>query len=223
MKRHLPVLLMLLGLVVTLLMLRPLASGALPALDLVRGSGLPGALLFCAVYSVSTLLLLPTTPFTLVAGALYGPWGGGVLLMLLSLGVDLVAFSLARFARGPFERMRQRFPGLARLDEAMKEGGFGAVCLLRLSPLAPYGVLNYALGLTRVSPASFLAGTFVGSLPATVLFLVLGHGAAGMVQGSGGAAGLWVTVALTALSAVGLTAWAKRRLAAPATSREVAA
>ncbi|WP_163993856.1 TVP38/TMEM64 family protein [Pyxidicoccus caerfyrddinensis] len=213
MKRHLPVLLMVLGLVATLLMLRPLASGALPALDLVRGSGPAGTVLFCAVYSVSTLLLLPTTPFALVAGALYGPWGGGALLMLLSLGVDLVAFSLARFARGPFERLRQRFPGLARLDAAMKDGGFGVVCLLRLSPLAPYGVLNYALGLTRVSPASFLAGTLVGSLPATVLFLVLGHGAAGMVQGSGGAAGLWVTVALTALSAVGLTAWAKRRLA----------
>ncbi|QSQ21208.1 TVP38/TMEM64 family protein [Pyxidicoccus parkwayensis] len=219
MKRHLPVLLMVLGLVATLLMLRPLAEGAVPALDTVRGSGLKGTVLFCAVYSVSTLLLLPTTPFALVAGALYGPWGGGALLMLLSLGVDLAAFSLARFARGPFfERMRQRFPGLARLDEAMKDGGFGAVCLLRLSPLAPYGVLNYVLGLTRVSPASFLAGTLVGSLPATVLFLVLGHGAADVVRGTGGAVGLWVTVALTALSALGLTAWAKRRLAVPATA-----
>jgi uncharacterized membrane protein YdjX (TVP38/TMEM64 family) len=213
MKRHLPVLLMVLGLVATLLMLRPLAEGALPALDTVRDSGLKGTVLFCAVYSVSTLLLLPTTPFALVAGALYGPWGGFALLTLLSLGVDLMAFSLARFARGPFQRMRQRVPGLARLDEAMKDGGFGAVCLLRLSPLAPYGVLNYVLGLTRVSPASFLAGTLVGSLPPTVLFLVLGHGAADVMRGTGGAVGLWVTVALTALSALGLTVWAKKRLA----------
>lgn len=218
MKRHLPVLLMLLGLVGTLLMLRPLAQGALPALETLRGAGLPGLLLFSAVYSVSTLLLLPTSAFALVAGALYGPWGGFALLTLLSLGVDLAAFSLARYARGPFARMRQRFPGLARLDEAMKDGGFGAVCLLRLSPLAPYGVLNYVLGLTRVSAASFLAGTLVGSLPATVLFLVLGHGAADVVRGSGSAVGLWLTVALTALSALGLTAWAKRRLAVPVTA-----
>jgi uncharacterized membrane protein YdjX (TVP38/TMEM64 family) len=221
MKRHLPGLLMLLGLVATLLMLRPLAAGALPALDTVRASGLQGMVLFCLVYSVATLLLLPTTPFTLIAGVLYGPWGGGALLMLLSLGVDLVAFYLARFARGPFERMRERFPGLARLDEALGEGGFVAVCLLRLSPLAPYGVLNYALGLTRVSPAAFLAGTAVGSLPATVLFLVLGHGAAGVVEGGGGSLGLWATVVLTALSAVGLTAWAKRRLATPPVSSAV--
>jgi uncharacterized membrane protein YdjX (TVP38/TMEM64 family) len=223
MKRHLPSLLMVLGVVATLLMLRPLAAGALPALDLMRASGLQGAVLFSLVYSVATLLLLPTTPFTVVAGVLYGPWGGGALLMVLSLGVDLVAFYLARFARGPFERMSNRFPGLARLDEALGEGGFGAVCLLRLSPLAPYGALNYALGLTRVTPAAFLAGTAVGSLPATVLFLVLGHGAAGMVEGGGGSLGVWATVALTALSAVGLTAWAKKRLATPAAAREVTA
>ncbi len=135
--------------------------------------------------------------------------------MVLSLGVDLVAFYLARLGRGPFARLGERFPGLARLDAALGEGGFLAVCLLRLSPLAPYGVLNYALGLTRVGPVAFLAGTAVGSLPPTILFLVLGHGAAGMVTGGGNPAGFWVTVALTALSAVGLTAWAKRRLAAP--------
>ncbi|MFP2905095.1 TVP38/TMEM64 family protein [Pyxidicoccus sp. 3LFB2] len=220
MKRHIPGLLMVLGLAATLLMLRPLATGTLPALDTVRALGVQGAVLFCLTYSVATLLLLPTTPFTVVAGVLYGPWGGGALLLLLSLGVDLVAFYVARFARGPFEGMRDRFPGLARLDEALGEGGFGAVCLLRLSPLAPYGVLNYALGLTRVSPAAFLAGTAVGSLPATVLFLVLGHGAAGVVESGGGSIGLWATVALTVVSAVGLTAWAKRRLRAPVVAPE---
>lgn len=213
-RRHLPLALMVVGMAATLLLVRPLAQGAMPLLDEVRASGLGGAALFCAVYSVATLLLVPTTPFAVLAGALYGPWGGGVLLMVLSLGVDLVAFYLARLGRGPFARLGERFPGLARLDAALGEGGFLAVCLLRLSPLAPYGVLNYALGLTRVGPVAFLAGTAVGSLPATVLFLVLGHGAAGVVQG-GGSVGLWVTVALTALSAVGLTAWAKRRMAAP--------
>ncbi|NMO17327.1 TVP38/TMEM64 family protein [Pyxidicoccus fallax] len=217
MKRHLPTVLMVLGLVATLLMLRPLATGALPALETVRASGPQGAVLFSLVYSVATLLLLPTTPFTVVAGVLYGPWGGAALLMLLSLGVDLVAFYLARLGRGPFARLKERFPGLARLDEALGKGGFLAVCLLRLSPLAPYGALNYALGLTRVSPAAFLAGTAVGSLPATMLFLLLGHGAAGVVAGGGGSLGLWATVVLTVLSAVGLAAWARKRLAsAPA-------
>ncbi|MFP2924343.1 TVP38/TMEM64 family protein [Pyxidicoccus sp. 3LG] len=221
MKRHLPGVLMLLGVVATLLLLRPLAQGALPVLDTVRASGLQGTVLFFVVYGVATLLLLPTTPFTLIAGALYGPVGGGVLLMALSLGVDLVAFYAARLARGRFAKLGERFPGLARLDAALGEGGFGAVCLLRLSPLAPYGALNYALGLTRVGPVAFLAGTAVGSLPATVLFLVLGHGAAGVVEGGGGSLGFWATVVLTALSAVGLTAWAKRRLAAPVVAREV--
>lgn len=221
MKRHLPGLLMLLGLGATLMMLRPLAEGSLPALEAVRGSGLTGTLLFCGAYSVATLLLLPTTPFTLLAGALHGPWGGGALLMILSLGVDLVAFYLARLARGRFAWVLERFPGLARLDEALGEGGFLAVCLLRLSPLAPYGALNYALGLTRVGPVAFLAGTAVGSLPPMLLFLALGHGAAGMVEGTGGSLGLWLTVALTALSGLGLTAWARRRLAVPVRSQEV--
>ena len=105
----------------TLLLLRPLAQGAMPVLDEVRASGPSGAILFCAAYAVGTLLLVPTTPFAVLAGALYGPWGGGALLMVLSLGVDLVAFYLARLGRGPFARLGERFPGLARLDELARD------------------------------------------------------------------------------------------------------
>ncbi|HYH97994.1 TVP38/TMEM64 family protein [Hyalangium sp.] len=221
MRRHAPKLLALLALGAALVLLRPLAAKALPALEALRSTGPQGLVLFCLGYGVATLLLLPTTPFTLLAGALYGPWRGLALLVLLSLAVDGLAFFLARAARQPLSRVLARFPRLARLDEALGEGGFGAVCLLRLSPLAPYAALTYALGLTRVRPAAFLAGTAVGSLPATLLFLFLGHGAAGMAEGSGSPLWPWVAFTLTAVSALGLTVWARRQLAVPASQPEV--
>ncbi len=46
--------------------------------------------------------------------------------------------------------------------------------LLRLSPLFPYSVLNYALSLTSVPLGSYIAASWAGMLPATVAYVALG-------------------------------------------------
>jgi uncharacterized membrane protein YdjX (TVP38/TMEM64 family) len=52
--------------------------------------------------------------------------------------------------------------------------GFKLVLLLRLSPLIPFNLLNYALSLTRVRPAAYVLASFLGMLPATALYVYLG-------------------------------------------------
>ena len=56
----------------------------------------------------------------------------------------------------------------------MTREGFKLVFLLRLSPLIPFDVLNYALSLTRVSLGRYVLASAIGMLPGTALYVYLG-------------------------------------------------
>ena len=87
------------------------------------------------------------------------------------------------------------------------------VLLLRLSPLVPFDVLNYALSLSGVSLRTFVVASFIGMLPGTALYVYLGSLAPAAAELSsaaqhGGttrtvlyAAGLAATVAVAVIAA----------------------
>ena len=55
--------------------------------------------------------------------------------------------------------------GLRQVDQAIREQGWKIVLLLRLSPLIPFNLLNYALGLTSIPVHQYVAATLVGTMP----------------------------------------------------------
>ena len=61
------------------------------------------------------------------------------------------------------------------------------VLLLRLSPVFPFNLLNYALGLTRVRFADYLVAS-IGMLPGTLLYVYYGKVAGDVARLAGGAA-----------------------------------
>jgi hypothetical protein len=67
------------------------------------------------------------------------------------------------------------WPKFKAIDAAIQDEGWKVVFLLRLSPLIPFNLLNYFLGLTpvRIFPDYFLA-TFVGMLPGCAMFVYIG-------------------------------------------------
>lgn len=84
------------------------------------------------------------------------------------------------------------------------------VLLLRLSPLVPYTLLSYTLGLTSVSFPAYVAASWAGMLPAT--FAYVSTGAAGRATLEGGASLGATRIALT-VAGVGATLWASKILA----------
>src|SRR5688500_5561723 len=113
--------------------------------------GLGGAALFGAVYVVAVVAMVPGSILTLAAGCLYGPlWGTALISPASVLGATL-AFLLGRsVARRWVEGKLRDRPRFQAVDRAVQGGGFRVVLLLRLSPLLPFNLLNYALGLTGV-------------------------------------------------------------------------
>jgi uncharacterized membrane protein YdjX (TVP38/TMEM64 family) len=199
--------------------LLPVGHWASAFVERVRQAGALGVALFGAIYLIAPLLLLPASVLTLGAGFLYGPLRGTLLISPLSVAAASIAFLLGRtLARGIVER---RIAGDARfsaIDRAVGESGFRIVLLLRLSPVIPFNLLNYALGLTRVRFGTFLLASFIGMLPGTFLYVYLGSAATSAAQlsqhtgGPASRAAFWVGIAATIAVVFVLTCIARRAL-----------
>lgn len=139
-----------------------------------RAWGFAGGMVFILLYAGATVLLIPGSLLTLGAGLVFGLfWGSLYVLLGASLGATL-AFLLGRYGlRSWVERQLAKRPQFAALDRAIGQQGWRIVVLTRLSPLIPFGLLNYALGLTPIAFKDYLLG-FGGMLPGTVMYVYLG-------------------------------------------------
>ena len=160
---------------VALFTLLPVASWLVTVVEWIRGQGPAGTALFAAAYVAAAVLLLPGSVLTIGAGFAYGPLWGFVLISPVSVLAATTAFLLGRtIARDWITRRLGQDPRLAAIDAAVGQSGFKIVLLLRLSPLFPFNVLNYTLGLTRVRLRDFVLGSWIGMLPGTALYVYIG-------------------------------------------------
>jgi len=205
------------------LLLLPLDRWLLALVETMREAGGTGALLYVVAYVVACVLLLPGSVLTLAAGFAYGPLLGTLLVMVASMLGACTAFVLGRTVlRGRIERRLADQPRFAAVDRAVAAQGFKVVLLLRLSPLFPFNVLNYALGLTRVRLRTYALASLIGMFPGTLLYVYLGSlvtSAAQLASGQrpqGGPYGqllFWGGLAATVLATVLITRTARRALA----------
>jgi uncharacterized membrane protein YdjX (TVP38/TMEM64 family) len=194
-------------------------------LSSIESLGVWGPVVFVLGYAIGTVAFLPGSLLTLAGGALFGLWTGTLVVFLGATAGAALSFLVARYVlRNTIERRLAKWSAGRTLDRAVGENGFRIVLLLRLSPLFPFNLLNYALGLTRVRLLDYLAAS-IGMLPATFLYVYYGTAAGNLARIAGGASiehrtgywmvfttGLFATAAVTAL----VTRSARRAL-----SREV--
>lgn len=179
------------------------------------------ALSFIALYIVASVCLLPGLILTIAAGALFGPALGTFLASIGSVLGATAAFSLGRtLARNWIRQRIESWPRIRALDRAISARGFWTVLLTRLSPLFPFNLLNYAYGVTSVRPRDFILASWIGMLPATVVYVYAGSAATSLAQalagnvGTGGARHwlLWAGLLATLLVTVLVTRLARRQL-----------
>ena len=140
----------------------------------IAGLGTLGPLVFIAGYAVATVAFIPGSLLTLAAGAIFGLTRGVIFVFVAAVIGSTLAFLIARYvARGAIERRLAGNARFAAVDRAIAAQGRRIVFLLRLSPAFPFSLLNYALGLSRVSLRDYVIAS-VGMLPGTVLFVYYG-------------------------------------------------
>lgn len=140
-----------------------------------RGMGAGGVALFIGVYVVAEIAFVPGSLLTLAAGFAYGPIGGLLVASPASVLAATAAFFIGRTVLRDWVRRRIGRSANARaLDRAVGKHTFKLILLLRLSPVIPFNILNYALGLSDVTVGRYVIASFVGMLPGTWLYVYLG-------------------------------------------------
>ena len=173
---------------VGLVLLGRAAGGYIPAFaEWVEGLGVWGPIVFIAGYSLAVVAFVPASLLTLAAGAVFGLGAGTVYVFAAATIGSSLAFLVSRYvARRAVAQRVEGDPRFAAIDSAVGEQGRKIVFLLRLSPVFPFNLLNYALGLTSVRFVDYLVAA-IGMLPGTLLYVYLGKVAGDVAALAGGA------------------------------------
>ena len=133
-----------------------------------------GIVTFVFFYIISVLLILPASWLSLLAGFLYGPYFGSIVVFLSAfIGASISFFLAKEYFVKKIETIISRFPKIKLLEKIINKGGLKLIILTRLSPLFPFSILNYFYGLNKVSYKDFSIGLLF-ILPGTYLYCALG-------------------------------------------------
>jgi uncharacterized membrane protein YdjX (TVP38/TMEM64 family) len=170
--------------------------------NLLTGNPLAPAV-FIGVHVAASLFFVPRTWLAAGAGLVFGMWWGILWAALGSLGGAIAGFLIARYLYAGFVE-RSNSERVKLLLARAERGGWRMVALVRLVPIIPHSLTNYAMGLTRVGLGAYVLGSLLGQLPLTIAFTDLGAAGGQLLLGAADwRQALWPS--LIALSALALS------------------
>jgi uncharacterized membrane protein YdjX (TVP38/TMEM64 family) len=175
-------------------------------------AGIWAPLIYIALYTVATLLILPSTALNLTGGAIFGPWLGTLWTSIAAIIAAVVSFAFTRTVGR--ETIARRLAGRWQaMDAEMQQGGSFYMFAIRLLPIIPYGLVNFAAGLTSIRFRDYLLGTVLGTVPGVLPFVMLGSSGLQAMR-TGDVLPLMGALGLTGLLVGGAT-WYRRRRQSP--------
>jgi uncharacterized membrane protein YdjX (TVP38/TMEM64 family) len=132
--------------------------------------------LFVLIYALATTISLPgASILTISGGFLFGTWLGGAGAWIgATIGATLI-FLAARTAFG--DTLRSRAGGwLERLATGFRDNAFSYLLVLRLTPVAPFFIVNVAPAFFDVKLRDYVLATLIGIVPGTFVYAAVGAG-----------------------------------------------
>ncbi len=134
-----------------------------------------GLLAFALIFAAAQLFaFIPGSPLAMAAGFFFGFGKGFIALTLGCALCSALNFLISRhLARDIIARRLGSHPKFRLIDSAIARGGWKIIALLRFVPI-PFGIANYAYGITPVRFWTFFGATMLAIIPANSLFVSMG-------------------------------------------------
>lgn len=140
----------------------------------VNEAGVAGPIVFMLIYIVGTVFFLPGSVLTLAGGALFGPVLGTFYNLTAATIGAIISFIAARYVAHDW--VENKTGGrLKSLKQGVEGEGWKFVAFVRLVPLFPFNLLNYALGLTKIKLSHYSIATYICMLPGAIAYTYLGY------------------------------------------------
>ena len=145
--------------------------------------GILAPIIYVVLYTIGTLLILPSTPLNLTGGAIFGIWWGTIWTAVAAVIAAIVAFAFTRTVGKDI--IAQKFAGRwEAIDAEIRLGGLFYMFSIRLLPIIPYGLVNFAAGLTSIRWRDYIIGTLLGTVPGVLPFVMMGSGFTALSEGN---------------------------------------
>jgi uncharacterized membrane protein YdjX (TVP38/TMEM64 family) len=134
---------------------------------------------FMVIYTVLVVISIPGSAVIAMAGGfLFGLFPGVLYNVIAATTGAVIVFLAARsgFGHELAERIETRGGSVARMQQALKEHQVTVLLTMRLIPVLPLMVSNILPALVGVRFWTFAITTFVGIIPADIIFTQLGAG-----------------------------------------------
>lgn len=151
----------------------------------VKDAGSAGPVVFMVIYTVGTVFFLPGSALTLAGGALFGPVLGTFYNLTAATIGAMVSFIAARYLAQDW--VEKKAGGrMKQLKQGVEGEGWKFVAFVRLVPLFPFNLLNYALGLTGIKFSHYSIATYICMLPGAIAYTYLGYAGREAIAGGEG-------------------------------------
>jgi uncharacterized membrane protein YdjX (TVP38/TMEM64 family) len=120
--------------------------------------------------------LVPRTAVSLAFGALFGTFAGAGLSLAAAVLAASACFVAGGWA-GHALLLKRAGPRLKAVDGWLTRRGLLAVIVVRLLPIAPFGLVSYAYGASSTRFRDFFLGTAIGGLPSSISYATIGAAA----------------------------------------------
>ena len=169
-----------------------------------------GIALVFAAYLVGGLVMFPVLVLILATGLLYGAWTGLAVALTGSLASAALGYGVgAALGRKAVRRLTgKRFD---HISQALARSGIVSVTLIRILPVAPFTLVNFAAGASHIRFRDYLIGTLLGMTPG-ITAITLFSGQLRVVLASADPLDL-VLLGVILLAIAGAAAWSWRRFA----------
>ncbi len=145
--------------------------------EFIGAYGVGAPFVYIGLYTLrGAILVIPASVLSLAGGLAFGPALGTFYTVIGATGGAVLSYLLARWlGRGFVERaLKGRREYFRACDEGASRCGFSVVFVARLIPLLPFDMVSFGAGLSGIRLGPFALGTFLGIIPGSFAYNVLG-------------------------------------------------
>lgn len=140
----------------------------------IAGFGILGPLVFVIGRGIGAVFFIPGSLMAISAGMAFGPFWGAIYNLAASTMGAVLAFLVARYLLA--DLVERKMAGrIETLMAGIETEGWRFVAFVRLVPLFPYNLLNYALGVTRIKLSHFTWASLIFMIPGDVAYTYIGY------------------------------------------------